>query len=372
MVIPSFDKIKKELSTVENMSLDIKSSESETVVVNTILKTGPSSSPVLRGDKILELSSEGLNLRLNQAKENLIALEQDQEIILNERDSLLEGGSVYENSKNKTEDVVISTSSIKALQAEKISLLKQLDILQSQSDTYKQLAKVGIVSRIQYQDKLLEYEASKIKYSEAVQGLESALASGRKAIRDEKVEQTLRIGEELKSKTSELRQVRASIAKENAELTDLENRINQLIINAPFDCVIESDTSLLEGKSIGIGEEIISVKAVPTQRVTVAIAEYDRNEISIDDPVEIRLYSKIFSKNTGYLYGYIDAISPVSEIDKDQEQIEVNVRVGENLSDSMLGASGIGKIRSGFTCLLFNILRPLARFVEVDLWQYVP
>ncbi len=356
----------------ENMSLDIKSSEPETVVVTKILKTGPSSSPVLRGDKILELSSEGLNLRLNQAKENLIALEQDQEIILNERDSLLEGGSVYENSKNKTEDVVISTSSIKALQAEKISLLKQLDILQSQSDTYKQLAKVGIVSRIQYQDKLLEYEASKIKYSEAVQGLESALASGRKAIRDEKVEQTLRIGEELKSKTSELRQVRASIAKENAELTDLENRINQLIINAPFDCVIESDTSLLEGKSIGIGEEIISVKAVPTQRVTVAIAEYDRNEISIDDPVEIRLYSKIFSKNTGYLYGYIDAISPVSEIDKDQEQIEVNVRVGENLSDSMLGASGIGKIRSGFTCLLFNILRPLARFVEVDLWQYVP
>ena len=117
---------------------------------------------------------------------------------------------------------------------------------------------------------------------------------------------------------------------------------------------------------------IVSVKAVPTQRVTVAIPEYDRNEINIDDPVEIRLYSKIFSKNTGYLYGYIDAISPVSEIDKDQEQIEVNVRVGQNLSDSMLGATGIGKIRSGFTCLFFNILRPLARFVEVDLWQYFP
>ena len=356
----------------ENMSLDIKSSEPETVLVSKIFKTGPSSSQVLRGEKILELSSEGLNLRLKQAKENLTALEQDQEIILNERDSLLEGGSVYENSKNKTEDVVITSSSIKALQAEKISLSKQLEILQSQSDTYKQLSRDGIVSRIQYEDKLLEYEAAKINYSEVVQGLESALASGRKAIRDETVEQTLRIGEELKTKTSELRQVRASIAKENAELIDLENRLDQLTINAPFDCVIESDTSLLQGQSIGIGEVIVSVKAVPTQRVTVAIPEYDRNEVNIDDPVEIRLYSKIFSKNTGYLYGYIDAISPVSEIDKDQEQIEVNVRVGENLSDSMLGATGIGKIRSGFTCLFFNILRPLARFVEVDLWQYFP
>ena len=230
----------------ENMSLDIKSSEPETVLVSKIFKTGPSSSQVLRGEKILELSSEGLNLRLKQVKENLIALEQDQEIILNERDSLLEGGSVYENSKNKTEDVVITSSSIKALQAEKISLSKQLKILQSQSDTYKQLSRDGIVSRIQYEDKLLEYEAAKINYSEVVQGLESALASGRKAIRDETVEQTLRIGEELKTKTSELRQVRASIAKENAELIDLENRFDQLTINAPFDCVIESDTSLLK------------------------------------------------------------------------------------------------------------------------------
>ena len=90
------------------------------------------------------------------------------------------------------------------------------------------------------------------------------------------------------------------------------------------------------------------------------------------DPVEIRLYSKIFSKNTGYLYGNIDAISPASEIDKDQEQIEINVFVNESLSDSMIGATGVGKIRSGYTCLLVNLLRPLARFVEVDMWQYVP
>ena len=202
--------------------------------------------------------------------------------------------------------------------------------------------------------------------------MDSALANGRKALRDENVEQTLKIGEELKSKTSELRQVRASIAKENAELIDLEARQENLTIKAPFDCVVSSDTSLLDGKAIGLGDEIISIKAVPTERISVSIAEYDRNEIALGDPVEIRLYSKIASRNTGYLYGNIDAISPASEVDKDQELIDVNVRINQSLSDSMIGATGVGKIRSGFTCLLLNFLRPLIRFVEVDMWQYVP
>tara|TARA_B100001939_G_scaffold219657_1_gene189078 strand:+ start:7691 stop:10105 length:2415 start_codon:yes stop_codon:yes gene_type:complete len=372
MLFPFGSSISGVARVQENMSLQINSSESEISYVRTIFKKGPSAVPVSKGETILELTSEGLELRLKQLNENLVALEQDELILTNERDALLEGGSIYENSKNKTEDVLISASSVRALTSEKQSLQRQLAILKSQAETYELLATQGIVSRIQYQDKLLEYEIAKVNYSDAANSLESALATGRKALRDEKVEQTLKIGEELKSKTSELRQVRASIAKENAELIDTEARIKNLTVKAPFDCVVASDTSLLEGKAIGLGDEIISIKAVPTQRITVSIPEYDRNEIALGDPVEIRLYSKIFSKNTGYLYGNIDAVSPASEIDKDQEQIEVNVLVNESLSDSMIGATGVGKIRSGYTCLLVNLIKPLARFVEVDMWQYVP
>ena len=372
MLFPFGSSISGVARVQENMSLQINSSESEISYVSEIFRKGPSSVPVPKGERILVLNSEGLDLRLKQVKENLVALAQDELILTNERDALLEGGSKFENSKNKTEDVLISASSVRALISEKDSLQRQLAILKSQAETYKSLASEGIVSRIQYQDKLLEYEIAKVNYSDAANSLDSAIATERKALRDEKVEQTLKIGEELKSKTSELRQVRASIAIESAELIDIEARIENLTVRAPFDCVVASDTSLLEGKAIGLGDEIISIKAVPTQRITVSIAEYDRNEIALGDPVEIRLYSKIFSKNTGYLYGNIDAISPASEIDKDQEQIEVNVFVNESLSDSMIGATGVGKIRSGYTCLLVNLLRPLARFVEVDMWQYVP
>jgi len=356
----------------ENMSLDISSSEKESAVITNVLVTAPSATVVKKGTLMIELRSNGLDLALKKSDESLKALESEKSILEVTLRSVSEGGSRYESSKNKTEDVVINYAEERAFRKELSSLSRQKELLKKQVSTYKRLSEIGAMSTLQYEDKLIDYEEIGVRYTNALSNLEGAVASASKARNDQKVEQILKIKEDKISTEEELGKVTASIAKERSNLEDLHKRKKALIIKAPFDCVVNSDTSVLMNKAISYGDQILSIKAIPTERIIVSVPEYNRNEIVVGDNVEVRLYSRVMTQNGGHLFGKVESLSPISSTEYDQEKLEIIVNIRDSLKNSMIGATGTAKVRVGFTCILVNILKPLVRFVEVDVWQYLP
>ena len=356
----------------EAVSLEIKSVEKESAVIKHVFYAGPSSKVIAQGTPLVKLESKDLELAIFDSKERLISLQAEKKILEVNKRALGKGGSRFESSKNRTEDVQISDADVRSARNELESLRRQKTVLEAQVETYRVLSEKGAVSILQYQDKVLELEEKGIRYENAASDLEIAVSTLSKAQRDKDVEQSVKLGEEKVSVDEELAKVDAEIKRERSNLVDLDKRRSALVIKAPFDCVIDSDTSLLRDKTVVSGDDILSVKAVPTERVIVSIPEYDRNEVRAGDRVEVRLYSRVASRNSGHLYGVVERLSPVSSTEFDQEKLEVTVELKQSLGDSMIGASGTGKIRVGYTCLLANILRPLVRFVEVDVWQYLP
>lgn len=356
----------------ENMSLEIKSGEPESAYISEVFIDGPSTVIVTKDSPILVLNSDGLRLAEIISRETIAGLKADQKILEVQQKSLQKGGSAFETSLNKTEDVQINMSDLESNRKELQSFRRQYEIASSQVTRYKQLLSSGAVSELQYEDKKLEMEEAFVKKIDAQNKLNASISTLAKSKRNELIEQQTKIDEDRSNVSDELKKVKSSLAKEESNLKNIEHRIQMLTVKAPFDCVIETDTSFLKGKNIAFGEGIVSVKAVPTERVIVNIPEYSRTEIRLGDNVEVRLYSRVLSRTSGHLRGRVIRISPVSTIEDDQEQLELTVNIDQSLSDSMIGATGTAKVRTGYTCLLLNLLKPLARFVEVDLWQYIP
>lgn len=351
----------------EKMSLSIISTEQETSFVKRVVRSGPSASVIKKGEVIMELQSPALQSLISQARDNIESLRKSESILVTEIESLKEG-SRFESSKNVNETIDQNISDIGALKYEIDSLNRQAVLLGSQVERYKKLAGVGAMSEIQYEDKVVELESKLTALRDSRAKYNNMVAELRRSRRTKLIDQSLSLSEELRTSKDKLKSTQADLSKEEKELRELERRRKELLVVAPFDCVIDSDTSLLLGKKVSYGDQLASVRSVPSEEVVISVPEYDRGEIDLSDKAEIRLYSKIAT----VLHGRVSSISPVTTESDDQEIVDVFISLGGNLPSNFIGATGSGKIRTGWTCLMWTLVKPVVRFVHVDLWSILP
>jgi len=360
-------------TVVGTQSLDIKSVEREPAFISKTYFKGPSSTLIRKGLPILSMRSPTLEALIEKSQQTQQSLKAEISLLYVEKKSLNKGGSVYEASKATSQNLDIALVAITTARKDVASLYNQLIILRDQTARYKELAKTGALSNIQYQDKLLQYETLKASYDQAVDQLTTSILNYKKTQLSKTVEQDLSISENQKKNTDEITSLQAKLKSELANYKDLLNRNSLLTIIAPYDCNLESDTSNLMNKRISYGDNIISLKEYPSTSLIISIPEYDRTFINEQDRVDARLYTRTGLIPGTALVGKVSAISPISKILKEQEIVDISVQLNTNsLNENLIGSTGIGKIRYGYTCFLFNILRPFIRFVFVDLWQYFP
>jgi len=367
LICPYISSVSGSAKIVETMSLDIISTEKESSIVKTIYKGGPSSNTNKKGEEILLLQSPSLESLISQSKDRIDSLEKSGSILKTEL-SALKKGSKYETSKNADETVAQNVADIGRLKYEVASLEKQVEILQGQTRKYKELASSGALSDIQYEDKVLEMELKLTNLRDTRTELKKMESELIRSKRSQRIDQSLTIPEEISTTSDKLKSNLSDLNKERKELAELQRRKRELRIVAPFDCVIDSDTSLLMGKQISYGDKLLSLRSVPSEEVLISVAEYDRGEISLHDSVEVRLYSKI----NAILYGKVKSVSPITTESHDQEIVDVYISLDEKIPSNFIGASGTGKIRTGWTCLLWNLIKPIVRFIHVDLWSVFP
>ncbi|MCP9892149.1 HlyD family efflux transporter periplasmic adaptor subunit [Cyanobium sp. Aljojuca 7D2] len=367
MIFPYASSVTGTAKINEKMSLDIKSSEKETSIVEKIWHVGPSAEIIKKGDILISMQSPSLESLINQGKDRVDSLVRSESIIKTEIQSLTKG-SKYEESLNADDTVLQNVSDLDSQKYAVNSLKRQALILEDQVKTYRDLASKGALSEVQYQDKLVELEQKMTALKDSNSQVNRISAELTKSKRNKQIEQILSLSESLNTALDKLRSTQSDLALERKELRELERRQLDMIVKAPFDCVIDSDTSLLHGKKIAYGEQLLSVKSVPSEAVVISVPEYDRADVQIGAKVEARLYSKVYAE----LRGRVSSVSPVTTNSNDQEIVDVYISLVHELPSNFIGASGTGKIRSGWTCLLWNFAKPIVRFLNVDLWSILP
>jgi hypothetical protein len=339
-------------NVTEGAALDIRATEAATV--RSIFQVGPSSAILDKGSKILELFSPNLSTQRSQQLHLISKLESD----IRTKKSLIRSiktGSIKLEGDNRNEELLSARAMVQKSQSRVRALENQIRIQDDQIEKLKSLTKSGAISEFQLQN-LLSTQA-------ALSGADVIVAR-----RKQKIDQDINAEEQLSNAMDELSAAESSLKVGNIALEAIDSRLAKLVVTMPFDGVISTNTRALLGRTVTTGETIVTVKAQPLTQTIVLIPEYDRARVRTTLPCILRLYSV----SNEEFKGSVSSISPTTvEIDGLQ-YVELQIQLEESLPTNFIGSKGYAKIDVGFTCILFILLAPVTRFVNVDLWSLLP
>jgi len=352
-------------NVTEGESLDIRSSE--TAAVKQIFQVGPSSVIVKKGTKILELYSPTLSSQLSQQVQLISKLDSD---IRTQRTLIqsIRTGSIKLEGENRDEELQSAYAMVQKVKSKITSLQNQIKIQNDQITKLRRLTKSGAISEFQLQNLLSSQEALTGELEGAKSELTSALADVAIAQRKQKIDQDVNSEEQLSKALDELSSAESSLEVGKIALEALEARISHLMLVMPFDGVISSNTRTLLNRTVTPGETILTVKAQPLTQTNALIPEYDRARVRTKLPCVLRLYSISDQE----FKGRVSSISP-STVELDGLQyVEVQIQLDDSLPTNFIGSKGYAKIDVGHTCILLNLISPITRFINVDLWSLLP
>jgi hypothetical protein len=352
-------------NVTEGEALDIRATEAATV--KSIFQVGPSSAILEKGSKILELFSPTLSTQRSQQLQLISKLESD----IRTKKSLIRSiktGSIKLEGDNRNEELLSARAMVQKSQSRVRALENQIRIQDDQIEKLRSLTKSGAISEFQLQNLLSTQAALTGELEGARSELKSANADVIVARRKQKIDQDINSEEQLSNAMDELSAAESSLKVGKIALEAIDSRLAKLVVTMPFDGVISSNTRALLGRTVTTGETIVTVKAQPLTQTIVLIPEYDRARVRTTLPCILRLYSV----SNEEFKGRVSSISPTTvEIDGLQ-YVELQIQLDESLPTNFIGSKGYAKIDVGFTCILFNLLAPVTRFVNVDLWSLLP
>lgn len=352
-------------NVTEGEALDIRSTE--TATVSEIFQVGPSSIVLPKGTKILEMYSQSLSAQRNQQIQLISKLESDirtQKTLIGS----IQTGSIKLEGENRDEELQSARAMVQKTKAKINSLRNQIKIQEYQILKLKELTKSGAISEFQLQNLLSSQAALTGELEGARSELDSAEANVIVAQRKQTIDQDVNSEEQLSKAFDELSSAKSSLKVGKISLDAIDTRISKLTLLMPFDGVISSNTRALLSRTVTPGETIVTVKAQPLTQTTALIPEYDRARVRINFPCVLRLYS-VSDKEFA---GKVSSISPTTVELDGLQYVELQIQLQNSLPTNFIGSKGYAKIDVGYTCILLNLIAPITRFVNVDLWSLLP
>lgn len=352
-------------SVVESKGLDIRASEE--AIISNIYVQGPSEAKVLKGTILMNLSSPELLANYDTASQEILNLEaqiRSAKIAIQS----LESGSAVELAKSRDDELLIAKEDVDRYKAEIASLNSQLKLTESTISSYTSLLESGAASDLQLRSYLITKEQLLGQLATAQTNYNSAVAKIRKAKRNKFVDQDLKLKENLSNAYETLESSIRKKTQSDITLRSIQDRLNKFEITMPFDGVVSSATAGLLNRRVAPGETLITIKSLPLTNLIALVPDYDRNKLRLGMMCNVRLYSDSYSEYKGS----VESISPSTVSDNGLSYIEVNVKITEDLPTNYIGTSGFVKINYGSTFLLKNLFDPVLRFINLDVWSFMP
>jgi multidrug resistance efflux pump len=349
----------------ESKGLDIRASEG--AIITQLNAEGPSEKKISKGLALMTLSSPELQASYDSTKQEIYILDAQIRAARIQLRSL-ESGSAVLATKSRDDELAIALADAKRYAAEVVSINDQLELIQQTILSYTRLVESGAVSELQLRTWLTTREQLVGQLASAQGSLNSARAMINKAKRNKYVDQGIRLEEDLAAAKETLEGATRKRSQSIIELGSLNERLAKFKIVMPFDGVVSSTTSGLLNRRVAAGETLLTVKALPLTNLVALVPDYDRMKIDLDMECLVRFYSDPHRELTGR----IASISSATVTKVNLKFIEVNIKINEELPTNYIGTMGYAKIVYGQTFLLNNLLEPIFRFLNLDLWSYLP
>ena len=174
----------------------------------------------------------------------------------------------------------------------------------------------------------------------------------------------------------EIEGARQEVAGAQAELRRLQQQLNhaqvkeqgtQLIM--PFDgYLVDAYLQQKLGSYLNLGDTFAAVQDNSNLLVEIEIPEYDAGEIPVGAPAQVKLVAYPNDK----IVGKVVAIEPATSEELYGIVFKVLVEVEGYQRQLRPGMSGYGKIDVGEKPLVVLLTRPLARFLQIEFWSWLP
>jgi len=349
----------------ESKGLDIRASEE--AIITQLNAEGPSENKVPKGFTLMTLSSPELEASYESTKEeiyNLDAQVRSAKIQLRS----LESGSAVLTTKSRDDELAIALADEKRYTAEVASFKEQLNLTEKTIESFSELVKSGAVSELQLRTWLTTKEQLIGQLATAQGNLNSTRATINKAKRNKYVDQDVKLQEDSSAAREILEGATRKRSQSVIALGSLSERLAKFKIVMPFDGVVSSTTTGLLNRRVAAGETLVTVKALPLTNLVALVPDYDRNKLNLGMRCAVRLYSDPDRE----FVGNIASISSATVTQDELKYIEVNIKINEGLPTNYIGTVGYAKIVYGQTFLLKNFVEPILRFLNLDLWSYLP
>jgi putative peptide zinc metalloprotease protein len=268
-----------------------------------------------------------------------------------------------------TEEVSVATQE---LAAAKVNDAYSSIVLPS----YEKLYKSGAIAYLQYQEEIKKAGINKIDVEKQQKNL-AAVEKSRNAAKAQL--DLLRSG----SRQEDIDSARHSVEEAEAELSRLEQQIQYAIqqqkkgdLLMPLNGYLVTDRlAYKKGTYLKVGESFATAQNNAQPLVEVQLPEYDTEGVAVGAKAMVKLFANPGSP----LHGKVLSIQPAAIPSSNQQQAVFGTRMFNVLIEIekppfalKAGMTGYAKISAGFQPLGLLLARPTMRFVQIEVWSWLP
>ena len=175
--------------------------------------------------------------------------------------------------------------------------------------------------------------------------------------------------EDIEAARQEVAVVEAELRKLQQQLNHAEQQQQSTNLFMPFDgYLVDSYLNQKIGSYLNVGDTFAQVQDDSNLLVEIEIPEYDAGEIPVGATAQVKLVS--YPQKP--IVGNVVAIEPTSSEELYGIVFKVLVEVEDSGLNLRPGMSGYGKVYLGKKPLFALLSRPLARFLQIEFWSWLP
>jgi putative peptide zinc metalloprotease protein len=227
----------------------------------------------------------------------------------------------------------------------------------------------GLISELEIARAEKQAEVDRLRIKEH----ESNLAAKKKSVEEAKAQLALLLSgttkEDIEVARQEVARAEAELRRLGKELAYAQSQVLSSRLTIPFDgYLVDSYLNQKIGSYLTRGETYAIAQTHHNPMVQMVLPEYDVAEIQVGSVAKI----KLMAYPSQPLQGEVVSIEPAGSEEVFGQTFKVVIELAEIPNPVKPGMSGYGKIEAGTKPLFVLLTRPLVRFVQIEMWSWIP
>jgi putative peptide zinc metalloprotease protein len=178
------------------------------------------------------------------------------------------------------------------------------------------------------------------------------------------------------SRSEDIDIARQDVSAASAELNALrqslvytQGKLNQADLLMPIDGYLTTPYLKQKvGSYVSQGDTFATVQNNQTAIAQLELPEYDLGGLEVGAPAVV----KLLAYPNDPLRGTVMVIEPVTTEETYGNVLNILISLSESTQNLKPGMAGYAKINAGEKPLIYLLLRPIIRFVQIELWSWLP